>query len=172
MPTEHAQKSHDFPLNSSGRFRKIWFRKIQTNLVQKDSDYYEFRMVQTIIWGSDTSDNFRISESFWISVWIVQPVPSNVSESVQKNSEKGFCVQRDSDTNLVLRSDSVLIQTKSAKFRRYSENEVHEGSGHMTSKWRHTDIHATSLRCIDICTTSFSKSRACWEITPEHRNWK
>ena len=48
-----------------------WFRKIQTNFVQKYSDYYKFRKVQTIYQiqkDSDTVEKFSHiseSESFW-----------------------------------------------------------------------------------------------------------
>ena len=86
MPIEHAQKSHDFLQNGSESFRQIWFRKIQTNLVQKYSDYYKFRKDQ-IQKDSETEEKFsHISESqfFWMLVWDVQPVSSHASERVQK----------------------------------------------------------------------------------------
>lgn len=77
--------------------------------------------------SSEMFSRISISESFWISVWTVQPLFSHVSAEVQTNSEKGCCVQLDSDTNLMFRPDSVSIQTNSAKFSRNSENKVHEG---------------------------------------------
>ena len=49
-----------------------------------------------------------------------------LSEMFQKEirqiQKKGFGFQIDSDTNLVLRLHSEMMQTKSAKFNRYSEN--------------------------------------------------
>ena len=99
MPIEHAQKSHDFLQNGSERFRQIWFRKIQTNLVQKYSDYYKFRNVQTIYQiqkDSETEEKFsHISESqfFWMLVWDVQPVSSHASERVQKKDIVFRCIQ-------------------------------------------------------------------------------
>ena len=58
-----------------------------------------------------------------MSVGNVQPVSSHVSEiRIQKNSGKGFCVQ--------IFSVKTRLSPDSAKFSRYSENEVLEGNHH------------------------------------------